>query len=157
MRVLIFFVLLAMLISSEGLIGAMVGMMGGLALDIPITLATGAAMSEIFTGWGLIDDVIMAMLRLTWGLSDRFLLGVAIEESTHLAFEWMDWQDQTDHERYLYSRELQRGNPGQTYVFGDVTHRDIYELGISLGVLGYRRIPRTVFQEGLEWFEEVFA
>jgi len=155
MRVLILFILLAMLVSVEGVGGAAVGMAVGLGLDIPITLLTGASFAEIFTGWGLIDDVIMAMLRLQWTLSDRALLGITVEEAVHLAGEALDYWDDTDQQRRAYSRYLQRETPGKTYIYGDVTHRDVIELGISGGLLLYRRVPASVWQEGLEYFAEI--
>lgn len=155
MRFLIFIILLAMLISAEGLGGAAVGLLAGLGLDIPIVLLTGSSFMEIFTGWGLIDDVIMAMLRLEWGISDRLLAGIVIQEASHIFFEYLDEQDYTDQQHRAYSRKLQRDHPGTTYLFGDVTERDVIELGLAGGVLAYRQLPLTAFQVGEDISEEV--
>jgi hypothetical protein len=148
MKVVILFLLIAALISMEGPWGALIGILGGLGLDIPITLVAGGSFAEIFTGWGLIDDVLMAMLRVGLATTDKFLLGVAIANATHLVEEAYEHYDHTDAQNRRYAAFLARQNPGQTYVYGDVTHKDIFELGISLGLLGTRGSLTTVFEAG---------
>ncbi len=157
LKLLVFAVLLADLIAAEGVFGATAGLASGLAMDVIVSMATGYGISGIFSGWGLVDDVIMARLKLRWPITDKLLMAVAVENAVHILEEAYEQWDHTDQENRRYAAWLQRHNPDNTYVFGDVTTTDIYELGFSLGLLGYRRLPRTPFQEGLEWFNNLFA
>jgi hypothetical protein len=155
MKILMILIALATLVEVEGAGAALAGILTGLGLDIPITLVTGGALVDVFTGWGLIDDILMAFLRVGWGVPDKFLFGVVVEEGTHMAQEAFEYYDHTDAQNRRYAAHLAHQNPGQTYVYGDVTHRDIYELGISLGVLAYRRRSAFEVLEGI--FDEFFS
>lgn len=138
MKALLLFILIGVLIGVEGPWGALVGMLGGLGLDIPVTILAGESLMSIFTGWGLVDDVIMCLLKLGFGVTDKFLFSLVVANASHMAEEAYEHYDHTDYQNRRYARYLARENPGQTYIYGDVTPKDLFELGFSGGLLVYR-------------------
>jgi len=154
MSFVIFLILLAVSISEIGVFATLTGLLVGLGIDIPVLLLVGGTVGQMFS-WGLVDDIVVVLFRLGLDLPDKFLLAIAAAQATHLIEEAVEYEDETDQQRRRYSAYLRREHPGQTYIYGDVTHADVIELGFSLGVLGYRQIPASVWQVGIESFEEI--
>ena len=131
-------------IAAEGALATLVGLGTAVGVDLTAALIIGTAFSEIFTGAGLADDVIMLAFSSELSYVEKVALAVFLEESHHVEHEIREDWDHTDRENEQFARWLQRQNPGQTYLFGDVTPRDLFDLGISAGVLVQRGTFGTI-------------
>lgn len=133
--VLFWFFLLWSLV-SEGLLATIGGLTGALGIDMIVATITGASLGSIFSGAGLADDVVMLLFGCDLSMLEKIALGVWIEESSHVLHEADEYYSHTDEQNEQYARYLAVHEPGPTYLFGDVTPRDLISLGLSSGVLG---------------------
>jgi hypothetical protein len=152
MSFLLFLIGFGYLIFEEGLWTAVVGMLAGLGIDLLVVLVAGSPILGIFNGWGLLDDVLMIWLGARVGFVDKFLIGLLLDQTLHVSEELFQHLDHTNEENRQYARYLQRHDPGATYLFGDVTPKDIIELGLSGGVLQWRGSFGKLLDAGKEKF-----
>lgn len=135
---ILFITVLCYQFATEGVVDTLTGLASSLGVDAVVALVTGTGFDSIFTGAGLADDVIFMLFKLGFNTTDKILLAVAIENAAHIARETYEQWDHTDEENQQWSEYLSRVHPQETYVFGDVTRKDVIELGFSAGLL-YRR------------------
>jgi hypothetical protein len=131
-------------IAAEGLLATLAGLGVAVGVDVTAALIIGTSFAEIFTGAGLADDVIMLAFSSELTYVEKVALAVFLEESHHVEHEAFEYYDHTDRENEQFSRWLQRQDPNATYLFGDVTPRDLFSLGASAGFLASKGTFGTI-------------
>ena len=137
---------------GEGFLVTLAGLAGAVGVDVVAALVIGTSFSDIFAGAGLADDVIMMLFQSDLRWIEKVALAVFLEESEHVAKETFEHYDHTDYENEQFSRWLQRHEPGQTFLFGDVTPRDLFDLGFSAGVLANKGTLGTILDSAKDKF-----
>lgn len=139
-------------IAEEGIFVTLGGLAAALGVDVAAAVIVGASLAEIFTGAGLADDVIMLLFSSDLGYLEKVALAVFLEESHHVEHEAREDWAHTDRENEQYSRWLQRQDPNATYLFGDVTPRDLFDLGLSGGLLVQKGTFGTILDAAKDKF-----
>ena len=130
---------------GEGTIAALTALASALGVDVVAAVIVGTSVSEIFTFAGIADDLIMAMVKKNITLTEKVFLSVLLESAKHVTEEAHEWYTHTDYENEQFARYLAREYPGQTFLFGDVTPRNLFDLGISAGFIAKKGTIQTVF------------
>lgn len=152
---ILFVVLFVYGIAEEGAAATLVGLAGALGIDVATAIIVGASVADIFTGAGLADDLIMYALKSRLKLVEKVSLSVFLAELQHLEHEAREDWAHTDRENEQYSRWLQRQDPNATYLFGDVTPRDVIDLGLSGGLLLHQGTFVTIWDAVKERFGDL--
>jgi hypothetical protein len=132
---ILFITFLIYQVSEAGLGAALLGLGSAVGIDLIVAVVVGQSLSSIVSGAGLADDVIMMAFGGDLRYIERVALAIFADEAHHVEHEAVEYYDHTDYENERYSRWLQRKTPGKTYLFGDITPRDVIDLGLSGYVL----------------------
>lgn len=147
---ILFVLFLVYNVAEEGAAVTLVGLAAALGVDVAAALVIGTSLSSILTGWGLADDAIMFLFQSELNYVEKVGLAVFLDESQHVEHEIREDWAHTDRENEQYARYLQRHEPGQTFLFGDVTPRDLFDLGVSGGVLAHYGTLGTILDAAKE-------
>lgn len=146
MSYLLFFIVLVLEISTEGVLATVLGLASAIGVDIITALITGAGLMSVFRGPGLVDDIVMMMLHIKWNVRTKLYASIFIDQAMHAGEEAYEHYSHTDYQNRRYAAYLARKTPGVTYVYGDVTHVDLLELGYS----GYKLYQTKTFKSVFE-------
>jgi hypothetical protein len=130
----------------------LIGLASAVGIDAVAAVVVGTSLGEIFTGAGLADDVIMLMFGSDLRWLEKVSLAVFLEQVGHVEHEAREYYDHTDYENERYSRYLQRNDPNATYLFGDITPRDLIDLGASGYALARFRTFSTILDAAKDKF-----
>jgi hypothetical protein len=117
----------------------------GVLIGFLVGLATGAGLVFSLT-FGLIDDVILAMIAADLSIFETVALNVLVDETEHAVVQLYDYEEESQRERDAQARSLARQNPSNVYLFGDFSIYDGLALGTSAYVVGVSELPETAFK-----------
>lgn len=120
----------------------------GVLTGIAAGMLSGEAGTMNVLGIGLVDDVVVWLLKNALSLSrwDVFGLQLFIDESWKLHEEANIYADEDDAQRHARHAALVRWHGDKAYLFGDFSYEDAALLAVSAYTVVNSGIPEAVFE-----------